>query len=253
MELNNKYTLLHEIDVSLGRNKPPAIEYIYVLPYKSFRIFNRNISGNPYGHACIRYTLRENQYVMNIVGIGPKMVHFLHPTDYLFSDDHGEGNEQGGVYQRAFAGFRIEDWPEHKIEDMHDYFVRLDHQNREGTALYATINLIGWLFPNVVERGNCSYWTSKGLVEAGIFERPTIWPKFIFAKMYFAMAKKRKDFKIVYYNTTIQDQYPHLPGWLRPFQRFFGKIFSNLKRFANIVITYSRTDDSVTGIRPKIL
>jgi hypothetical protein len=74
----------------------------------------KHSSGNPYGHACIRYTLPTAQgydeKMMNIVGKkgntreDKQMVHFMKPEDYFFGDPAEftteVGNEQGGVYNR---------------------------------------------------------------------------------------------------------------------------------------------------------
>ena len=51
-EIKNKDTILSEIDKTLGRNKPPAIEYIYVNPVQSFKfrfhkLFTSDSSQNP--------------------------------------------------------------------------------------------------------------------------------------------------------------------------------------------------------------
>jgi hypothetical protein len=76
----------------------------------------KHSSGNPYGHACVRYTLPTqdkqgyDEKLMNIVGKkgnthpSKQMMHFMHPEDYLFGDPAEftteVGNEQGGIYNR---------------------------------------------------------------------------------------------------------------------------------------------------------
>jgi len=68
---------------------------------------------------------------MNIVGgHGDRdMVHFLDPSAYLFGSDT-RGNEQGGIYNRSYAGVRIERLPDDTIV-MLDHFYRLLKERQE--------------------------------------------------------------------------------------------------------------------------
>lgn len=191
MEVVNKNTILQDIDHALGKEKPPAFEFVYVEPALTFKLSDRkNSSQNPYGHACIRYTLPGNEQVfMNIVGnlSAKNMCNFMPPEEYLFgahSRTRDIGSEQGGIYMRSYCGFRVEEYPQDKILKMHEYYESIQKKESGQLAKYAML----WLpFMNpgfLAERGNCSYWTSKGMVEAGIFSRPSIWPKYVFAKLY---------------------------------------------------------------------
>eukprot|EP01084_Bolivina_argentea_P198754 340240_1 len=132
----NVNTLLNDIDKNLGVRTPPSMEYLYVVPAVAWSWsglwFLRKVysSCNPYGHAAVRYTTSDgSQYLLNIVGKpGSRMVNFLHPTDYLFGDPSvtcALGSEQGGVFQRSIIGFRLENYPPNKIDDMHQYFMDL--------------------------------------------------------------------------------------------------------------------------------
>lgn len=225
------------IDESLGRNSPPAIEFIYVTPVKTYKLFSSDSSINPYGHALIRYTIKSQnkQYLMNIVGKGGKMVHIMDPTDYFFTNPNIkvlEGSEQGGIYNRSFSGFRIEDWDEEKVLKMHQYFLKIEKDNEQGQCSYSLLlgPFISKWFPNVTEKGNCSYWTSKGMCEAGILKKPTLWPKYIFTLLYFTCGKDVSNHNIIFYKCLKDEK--QLRGWLRPFSWISDEIFKNLKKFA---------------------
>ena len=64
--ISNKMSILSEIDCSLGQTGPPDLEYLFVehvyTPEKLHSHF-------PLGHACVRYTYKGKQVVMNIVGL----------------------------------------------------------------------------------------------------------------------------------------------------------------------------------------
>ena len=80
---------LQMVDEALGRKgKPPALEYILVMPFAVLRLpFGYGISYNSYGHAAVRYTRPNGQeVVMNIVGKknDATMVQFSKPEDYFF-------------------------------------------------------------------------------------------------------------------------------------------------------------------------
>jgi hypothetical protein len=64
--IDNKDDVLKEID-DLLTGKPPAIEYLFVCPFRNTSLFGIGL-GSPYGHAAVRYTLPSGeQFVMNIV------------------------------------------------------------------------------------------------------------------------------------------------------------------------------------------
>ena len=119
--VTNKDTVFAEIDRKLGVDKPPSVEYLYVVPHIGMsltqlsRLLGKGAysSSNPYGHAAVRYTTSDgHQWVMNIVGKpNRRMVNFLDPEDYLFGDPAVTcmvGSEQGGVFHRSIIGIRLE-------------------------------------------------------------------------------------------------------------------------------------------------
>ncbi|MBI5241513.1 MAG: hypothetical protein HY926_13655 [Elusimicrobia bacterium] len=188
-EISNKDTVLGEVDRSLGRKAPPALEYIFVKPLATLRLDRGSGTGtNPYGHAVVRYTMPDGtQKVMNIVGAkGRQLVNFLKPEDYLYGTGvFDSGSEQGGVYNRGMVSVRIEELPAEQLLALDRYYTELAARAQAGEAAFKL--LIGRVL-NLAARalrlswpefGNCALWTSKGLAAAGILDKPTPWPKHI--------------------------------------------------------------------------
>ena len=119
-------------------------------------------------------------------------MNFLPAEDYLFGDPTRvmpHGSEQGGIYLRAFRSLRVEDWPAERVRKMHEYFSRVQSRgerttNETSASFSLLLGPLLNLWSSYAERGNCAFWTSRGLIEAGLFKRATIWPKMIFLKLY---------------------------------------------------------------------
>jgi len=181
-EVSNKDSILTDIDQVLGVNKPPDIEYLFVLPYLRWRLnwFKWfGFAGNYYGHSAVKYIDPETgeQVVMNITGSteSPEMVNFLKAEDYLFGTHYFEkGGTQGGVYNRNIISVRIENVPRQQIMDMDYFYKKLQRNQHQRVAKFSLLFgtlwnwLAGYLPVDVAERGNCAYWTSKGLVEISL-------------------------------------------------------------------------------------
>jgi hypothetical protein len=183
---------------------------------------------------------------MNIVGLPTSnMVHFMEPKDYLFSEPSItklEGSEQGGIYHRSFVGFRIEEWDQDLIQRMDDFFEELHRENLKGNKGYTLLTSLSHYFSYFIEKGNCSYWTSKGMTKANLFEKPTLWPKYIFSKMYFSSRIQKENFNVVYYKSNNNKQ----SGWIKPFQYFQDEIFKNLEVFSNVKVEVNEeTEEAV--------
>ena len=122
-------------------------------------------------------TSNGKQWVMNIVGKpGRNMVNFMKPTDYLFgnpSENERLGSEQGGVYERSIVGFRLENYDLKKIDKMHQYFENLKHKEENKEVKFSLICLPSFIqipfITKAYEKGNCAYWTSKGMVAGILF------------------------------------------------------------------------------------
>eukprot|EP01130_Rhizamoeba_saxonica_P000678 TRINITY_DN1061_c0_g1_i3.p1 TRINITY_DN1061_c0_g1~~TRINITY_DN1061_c0_g1_i3.p1 ORF type:complete len:274 (+),score=36.09 TRINITY_DN1061_c0_g1_i3:217-1038(+) len=196
LEISNKSKILKEIDLLLGQNKPPAVEYLFVYPYFRNHYLNKlqifSWFGNYYGHSAIRYTRKNGEQVlMNVVGLPDhEMINFLSPEEYLFGTDFQQGNEQGGVYNRSIVSVRIENYDHQKIEAMHQYYMDLRASGLDKKSKFSLVFSTLWntaqkyLSVNIAERGNCARWTSLGLVNAGLLDKPSLFPKRIFAELY---------------------------------------------------------------------
>ena len=125
---------------------------------------------------------------------------------------------------------------------MHKYYQNLSERDIAKEANFSLVlaPLTGfnvwskfvWPFTRLAERGNCSYWTSKGLQEAQVIKY-TMFPKNVGAKMYWKALRKYPDnFNIVSYrsplSTTGDDGKkikPSMAGWLKPFWWLEAKLF----------------------------
>jgi len=194
----------------------------------------------------------RQHFVMNVTGRG-KLVHLISPEEYLFGKT-AEGSEQGGVYRRAFRGFRIENVPNHNVQAMHEFFLQTQQRNAVGEAKYAA--LWGNTFPylnrmSTCEHGNCSYWTSQGMKVAETMRRTSMWPKVVFVRLYAELVQAAwrrpdcnaffdpKNVSIVAYRKAGRRPADDLanswvaPTWLLSWQ---SRVFRPLERFADIVV-----------------
>jgi hypothetical protein len=217
-ELRNRREILPRVDAALGRTRPAAVEYVVASAlWGSDAVpMPQRLLGNPCGHAFVAYTLpsspdcegiehiapelRGKQICMNVVNPGhaqnPSEVHvvnFLSLEDMLFSigDVDGVcGSEQGGVYNRSFTGLRIEDVPDADILAMHHAFVSMAAQGNAGRLSFS---ITGGQVRGLVRHflsvgnqvlGNCSVYSSTGLVSAGLIRRPSVFPGRVWAMLH---------------------------------------------------------------------
>lgn len=180
----NKATIFQEIDRSLERTKPPAVEYLIARPHSGITIFGYGFNFNWYGHSAVIYTMPDGtRKVFNIVGGKghDELVNFHTPEEYMFT----RNSDQGGVFNRNFISVRIEDIDSENIIKMDAKFQEIKNMAVVGNAKFDIIfgpvfNFMRRFFPTMAERGNCARWTSLGLQEAGIVTRRSVWPKSIF-------------------------------------------------------------------------
>lgn len=195
-QICNKDTILQELDAFLKRS--PSVEYILVRPLSSINLLCTNVGThyNSYGHAAVRYFYKGKWYLMNIIGKeeenGVNMVTFSDPSDYFFSTKYDKNvgcSQQRGLYNRSMIGIRIYDVPENKIEQMHKFFINLAKQNENGDAGFIILPQIAPIYSffnkTICDKptpklGNCAYWTSKGLLAAGLVTDYSNWPKSTF-------------------------------------------------------------------------
>lgn len=124
----------------------------------------------------------NEQKVVNISGtISDNLVHFSTPEQYIL--ENVDAGDQGGIWNRNIASVRIENLEPWQIEDMDYYYRKLHRRNKkEKSAKFSIIfspiyNFIRWIgsISFVAERGNCAYFTSKGLAEGCCISFPTLW------------------------------------------------------------------------------
>ena len=95
---------------------------------------------------------------------------------------------QGGIANRDMVSVRVECVPDEKVEAMDAYFTDLAAKNEKGLAKFniafgPILNLLRFFTANsLASRGNCAYWTSRGLAIGGVAS-PSMFPKVIFIDM----------------------------------------------------------------------
>jgi len=225
---------------------------------RPFRIFSSVLQSgqNGYGHSALKYGTESLDIVMNISGKGDKLVNFFDSHTYFFvtPKEKNSGNRQGGIAKRSFITFRIDNLPIEVItEQLHPYFLNLQIQGDKGEAKFT---LIAHLFTNffrrifksagIAERGNCSYWTSKGLKEGGFLKHHSNWPLLIFFRL---LARKLIDndtenINIISYRS-LNFRTEQTGAWVYPFFFFVNTYRNiwNLERFANIIVKPKKIND----------
>ena len=254
--IRNKDSILADVDRALGREKPPAIEYLFVAPFGSFEIFGIKF-GSPYGHSAIRYTLPDGtQVVMNIVKNSEdedKLVNFVDPTEYLYGTQFDDvGAEQGGAYNRQIVGVRIEEWPDDLVCDLHYYYSKMARRETKKNAKFSLIlgpfyNFLRSRMPEGVswaESGNCARWTSQGMVFADALSYAHVWPKQIWINLFEKLGAANRD----NVNVVLYQHIPHAvqtygdgsPLWMEgvsPLSFISDISYLDLKRFANVIVS----------------
>lgn len=260
-EISNKDTIFSEIDKALGVSKPPALEYILVMPFSSFFVpfLGFGINMNAYGHAAVRYTLPDGRgVVMNVEGKKDKrpMIQFSSPENYIYGTKYsGGGQEQRGCYNRAMISVRIESVPDEDILNMHNYFCTLQSSAVQEISKFNIIfgplsNFLRKCVPfEVAERGNCAFWTSKGLKEARVLSSTSMWPKSLWIHLFEntnMFTDKKKNVHVVSYRrikhaTLSYGVDAEAVTAVAPLQSLRSIFYWNLERFANAIVEVPET------------
>lgn len=272
--ISNKDTILSEINEKLATDKNPDVEYLLSRPYSVIPLlFGYGINYNFFGHSSVRYNLNGLDIVANIEGKrnGQVMVVFYDAKEYLYGTNELTNGAQRGVYNRNIAGIRIENVSHNKILTMHNYFLDLQEQEKNG---YKKFNLfagplinfiirgiIRWcknhslkcnleysIFDDFnyeatqnIEYGNCAKWISEGLKRANICTDTKTWPKSILIDIFENYTES--DTNIVLYQ---QPEHSILEYGFRrftlfesvaPLQPIRDYIYSNLLSYARCVVT----------------
>eukprot|EP01084_Bolivina_argentea_P276869 472518_1 len=210
----NKNIILSEIDKSLNC-EAPDIEFIFaesVIKSNSGTFNKIKTFLGRFGHSAIRYKyypdINDNRYqdiVMNIVGNnanGTTMINFIPTKEYFFGTNAFDKEcEQGGIYNRTFYGLRIQNVSKSQLKALHYHFKALQYREQANNSTAKLFKLFGGrissffhkympfesdLNNNIIisQSGNCSMWTSSGLIAAGLIPRKRIFPKAIFVELY---------------------------------------------------------------------
>jgi hypothetical protein len=179
LEISNKATILSDVDLALGVEKPPSVEIIHVENF--CWSFVPVMHWNVFGHIAVRYTLGNQQYLVDIenVGFGKLIVNFLRPEDFFYgTQGFADGsNRLHGLYNRNMFGLRIETYNNDEVENMHEYFMALREDaltekigySLFGSPLYEFMHK--HVSASIAIRGNCTEWITQGLHEASLIER----------------------------------------------------------------------------------
>jgi len=249
--IQNKSSILREIDQFLGCG-PPAIEFILV--EHTVKPWSIGSSLGRFGHATIRYTLPGEgiQTVMNICGLpGKDMVNFVSPEDYLFGTENFDSScQQGGIYNRAYCGVRIEKVPAGTVEALHMYYLALQTRANIGIAKFKlaggrTKNIWNQYRPFAVpgmEVGNCCYWTSTGLVFSGLLTRPRIFPKGVWYDLLEHFLQEDPNNVHVVYYKEVEHAHKIYPGYhttntiSSPLQIVRNLRYYNMEKYADVIV-----------------
>lgn len=188
----NIESILPDMWAALGSKKPPDILYLMVKGMTNF------------AHAACAYRAPDGSFVcMNIVGKpGQTLANFLSPQEYLFgvneltafdanyheiqrsrADGGPWRNPEGAVYHRDIDGIAVWDWPDEKLAQLHEFYTTINTMQKEHEARF---RLVPGPWRDVWDRmwgidkresGNCALWTTRGLVECGLIEHMSMWPK----------------------------------------------------------------------------
>lgn len=263
--ITNKNTIMNEIDIALGKNSSPCVEYIITYAYGIIRLpFNLgSINYNPFGHSVLRY--RTPDGIDRIVNIEAKdkfkpFIRFYEPKEYFYGTNSETCGAQRGVYNRSMIGLRIENVDPKDIELMHNYILKLldddTNQKIKFNIIFGPIlNILGSLFNNTIikefipEYGNCSKWMSSILLKGNLITGINVWPKTVFINLFEnyekTNIKTKSNMNIVYYqqpshirNLTFGIK-NYEPVWfenIAPFQSIRNYFYGNFKHFANCIV-----------------
>lgn len=206
MQIRNRNSILTQLDRRLNEGNPPAMEFFFVEDAVNTKTV-AGVSPFGFGHACVRYSLKQpdgtwKQKMVNIergaAGTSQSdLIRFYDTTeDYVFGGV-GEHAGKGGVFARNIASLRIERADEDQVFDSNirtllefimlptqilamDYFFQsMKHSHKAGVARFKITGgnwtrLLSYINPfhgRAILVGNCSVWTSRGLVNGGFLSK----------------------------------------------------------------------------------
>lgn len=153
-------------------------------------------------------------------------------------------------------GIRIEDVPDEKILEMHKFFVLLRDDYNEHKVKFHILSdpIINFLrritpFMHISERGNCAWWTSTGLLKAGVVTKRSMWPKSIFIDIlensHRTEAKDKANVHVVSYHRIRHAKLSYgvdakSVDAVAPLQSLRSLFYWNLEKFASVIVDVPR-------------
>lgn len=220
------------IDAMNTQNKDGHyIEILHTYPaWYNLKLLHRTTAHNPYGHSCISfYERRDNEIISDfVVNVGTKQqdgtlsrsnfIHFIPSHQYFFNNhdenEHIAGNQQDGMLERSFIGISIP-VPSKTWHLLKKFYQSVQYQSITGNAEFSMAShiLTNMLNPFICgkERGNCCYWTSKGLAHVQLIDKQTSFPMMLFYKFLIDImtSKQNQPFSITFYKGLHHDLFPN--------------------------------------------
>lgn len=236
-----------------------------------------HVAHNPYGHTLAEFFKFSNgvlvyDKVMNVGVHGAhtndilnrnKFINWIDSHEYYFdnkqeiTDKVMEGNHQYGLLNRTFISLNLkvnkEEW-----DKMHDYYHQIKHDSETkqvkkfNLLIFNITNKIRHIFPSIYERGNCTYWTTRGFQNAGMLQTDSVFPLVSFYKLMINVLLKKTlyfrtksddDFNIVLYKGIKHESQPK-GSLLYPFyglKHTYRGVWMT-ERLANIIVELNQTD-----------
>lgn len=260
-------------------NKQHFIGLVHTYPawVDFFNIFRNNkmsfnkhshSAQNPYGHSLIEFFNFQDgriqtDEVMNVGSGGPSgmnrkdFIHFMPSYCYYLNNKEENnkeftGNHQNGMLERSYISIVIPvDQADWELIQRHYKDIKTkaltDAKCEFRLASHLITNKLRWLFPSINERGNCTYWTSSGLVKLGMLDSNSSFPMVCFYKLllniylqrgkYFSNYEIIKDHCIVFYKgihhkTMPKGSYMYPLYWLK---FSYNKVWA-VEKIANIKV-----------------
>lgn len=230
-----------------GKNNCFFIELLHTYPaWYNLKALGRTSAHNPYGHTAISFYKTIDGSVVDdfVANVGTrqmdgtiddnKFMHIIPSHQYFFNsiqeNENIAGNQQNGVLERSFIGINIpideNTW--NNLVKFYLYYKNKNHHGEKFTmATHIITNRLMNIFP-FVERGNCCYWTSKGLEHSGLIDKRVNFPMIAFYNFllnvltkngkYFSKLKKQ-PYAITFYKGLHHDMFPK-GSFMYPFYWF---------------------------------
>lgn len=255
---------------------PAWTTYLKKLIPFSMNHFKSHIAHNPYGHTLAEFFKFKNgelvfDKVMNVGVHGAhtdgvldrfKFINWIDSHNYYFDNKHeinSEGNHQYGLLNRSFICINLkvnkEEWE--KIQEYYNHIK--DHSEIHKTkkfnmVMFIIVNKMRYIFPSIYERGNCTYWTTKGFQHIGMLLTDSNFPLVSFYKLMINIMYKKapyfKDNKDIDFTTVLYKGINHESqpkgSLLYPFfwmRHKYSKIWE-VETTADIIVELSNKDQN---------